>query len=45
MMRFRKMSPDWGNFYAASLQFTSAGKNFYTNFSMRLNTDTIVTRN
>ncbi|MFI5140430.1 MAG: hypothetical protein ACHQIM_21605, partial [Sphingobacteriales bacterium] len=37
---FRKNEPGWGNFYAASLQFTSADKNFYTNFSMRLNTDT-----
>ena len=32
----------WTNYYAASLQFTSAENNFYTNFYMRLNTrDTV----
>ncbi|MDB5017769.1 MAG: hypothetical protein JWQ84_2601 [Mucilaginibacter sp.] len=33
--------PGWGNFYAASLQFTALDKNFNTNFCIRLNTDTI----
>jgi hypothetical protein len=32
--------PGWSDFYAASFQFTAADKNFYTNFCMRLNTDT-----
>jgi len=32
--------PGWGNFYAASFQFSAADKNFYTNFSLKLNTDT-----
>jgi len=37
--------PGWSDFYAASWQFTAADKNFYTNFCMRLNTDTTVARN
>jgi len=35
----------WKNFYAASFQFTAADKNFYTNFCMRLNTDTTTIKN
>ena len=35
----------WRNFYAASWQFTSDDKKFYTNFCMRLNTDTAVVIN
>jgi len=42
---FQQNEPGWQNFYAASWQFASAGKNFYTNFSMKLNTDTIATGN
>jgi hypothetical protein len=34
------LSPGWKNFYAAAWQFTSSEKNFYTNFCVRLNTDT-----
>lgn len=39
---FEKSSPAWNDFYAASWQFTAADKNFYTNFCMKLNTDTTV---
>ncbi len=42
---FKTNEPGWGNFYAASWQFTAADKNFYTNFCMRLNTDTTFTKN
>jgi len=42
---FQANEPGWGNFYAASWQFTTADKNFYTNFCMRLNTDTTFTKN
>ncbi len=37
---FAADTPGWANFSAASWQFTAADKNFYTNFCMRLNTDT-----
>ena len=37
---FEKDAPGWKDFYAASCQFTAADKNFYTNFCMKLNTDT-----
>jgi hypothetical protein len=36
--------PGWKNFYAASVQFSSTGKNFYTNFCVKLNTDTITVK-
>jgi len=42
---FQLREPGWKNFYLASWQFTAADKNFYTNFSMRLNTDTTTTKN
>ncbi len=42
---FQNNEPGWGNFYAASWQFTAANKNFYTNFCMRLNTDTASAKN
>jgi hypothetical protein len=35
-----KSDPGWKNFYGASWQFSAADKNFYTNFCMRLHTDT-----
>jgi hypothetical protein len=35
----------WANFYGASWQFSAADKNFYTNFSLRLNTDTALVKN
>lgn len=38
---FKSLSPGWKDFYAASFQFTAVDKNFYSNFCMRLNTDTI----
>jgi hypothetical protein len=37
---FESNEPGWKNFYAASWQFTAADKNFYTNFCMKLSTDT-----
>ena len=33
---FQNNNPGWKNFYAASLQLTSSGKQFYTNFCMNL---------
>ena len=32
--------PGWKNFYGAAWQFTSSDKNYYTNFCMRLSSDT-----
>ncbi len=37
---FDKIEPGWKNFYAASFQLTAADKNFFTNFCLKLNTDT-----
>ncbi|HZX57886.1 MAG TPA: hypothetical protein VFE54_04150 [Mucilaginibacter sp.] len=37
---FNKSEPGWKNFYGASWQFSSSDKSFYTNFCMRLNSDT-----
>ena len=37
--------PGWKNFYAASFQFSAADKNFYTNFCIKLNTDSIIVKN
>ena len=37
---FNSSEPGWKNFYGASWQFSSSDKNFYTNFCMRLNSDT-----
>jgi len=34
---FESNDPGWKNFYGASYQLSSADKNFYTNFCMRLN--------
>lgn len=34
---FQNNNPGWKNFYGASYQLSSADKNFYTNFCMRLN--------
>lgn len=39
---FKEANPGWKSFYAASYQFSAADKNFYTNFSMKLNADTAV---
>ena len=41
---FLSNEPGWKDFYLASWQFTAADKNFYTNFTMRLNTDTTVSK-
>jgi hypothetical protein len=37
---FENNEPGWKDYYASSLQFTAADKNFYANFCMRLSTDT-----
>ncbi|HTI59367.1 hypothetical protein [Mucilaginibacter sp.] len=37
---FDQANPGWKNFYGASWQLSSSDKSFYTNFCMRLNTDT-----
>ena len=42
---FQSLAPGWKNFYLASWQFTAADKNFYTNFTMRLNKDTTASKN
>ncbi|ASU34200.1 hypothetical protein [Mucilaginibacter xinganensis] len=41
---FKSNEPGWKNFYAASFQFTAADKNFYTNFCIKLNSDTVATK-
>ncbi|SHM26061.1 hypothetical protein [Mucilaginibacter sp. OK098] len=38
---FKSIEPGWKDFYAASFQFTAVDKNFYTNFCMKLSTDTV----
>jgi len=42
---FESNEPGWKDFYGASWEFTSVDKNFYTNFCMRLNTDTSAVKN
>ena len=37
--------PGWSNFYAASWQFSSVDKNFYTSFCLKLKTDTASVKN
>jgi hypothetical protein len=37
--------PGWKNFYAACIQFTAVENGFYTNFCMKLNTDTVSVKN
>ncbi len=37
--------PGWSNFYAASWQFSSVDKNFYTSFCLKLKTDTSLVKN
>ncbi|MBS1525272.1 MAG: hypothetical protein JST19_06475 [Bacteroidetes bacterium] len=37
---FKNIDPGWKNFYGACWQFSSSEKNYYTNFGMRLSTDT-----
>ena len=39
------VSLGWGDFYGASWQLSAVDKNFDTNFSLRLNTDTLLTKN
>jgi hypothetical protein len=42
---FETNNPGWKSFYGASMQFTTADKNFYTNFSLRLNIDSTTVKN
>ncbi|HTD97692.1 MAG TPA: hypothetical protein VK668_00320 [Mucilaginibacter sp.] len=42
---FENMTPGWKNFYAASWQFTSSEKNYYTNFCIQLSNDTTTVKN
>jgi hypothetical protein len=37
--------PGWKNFYAASWQFSTVDKNFYTNFCLKLKADTAMVKN
>jgi hypothetical protein len=37
--------PGWKNFYGASWQFSTVDKNFYTNFCLKLKTDTATVKN
>jgi hypothetical protein len=37
--------PGWKNFYAMSWQFGAVDKNFYTNFCLKLKTDTVMVKN
>ena len=39
---FENTAPGWKNFYAAAYQFTSSDKNYYTNFCMRLESDSLI---
>jgi len=39
---FSKTEPGWKNFYGASWQLSVSEKNYYTNFCVRLNTDTTI---
>jgi len=41
----RANNPGWQNFYAVSWQFSAVDKNFYTNFCLKLKTDTIMVKN
>jgi hypothetical protein len=41
----KTIGPGWKDFYAASVQFAAADKNFYTNFCMKLNTDSTIFKN
>ncbi len=38
---FLSKDPSWSSYYAASWQLTAADNNFYTNFCMRLTTDSL----
>jgi len=42
---FEDNNPGWKDFYGASWQLSATNKNFYTNFSLKLNTDTISVKN
>jgi hypothetical protein len=41
----RTNDPGWKNFYAVSWQFSAVDKNFYTNFCLKLKTDTVEVKN
>ncbi|MDR3696024.1 hypothetical protein [Mucilaginibacter sp.] len=42
---FQKQESGWKNFYGISWQLSAAKKNYYTNFCLKLNTDTVLVKN
>jgi len=42
---FQENTPGWKNFYGVSWQLSANKKNFYTNFCLKLNTDTSSVKN
>ena len=36
----KSLKPGWGDFYGASVQLSAVDNNFYTNFCLKLNSDT-----
>ncbi|HWZ04724.1 MAG TPA: hypothetical protein VNX40_14000 [Mucilaginibacter sp.] len=42
---FQTSDPGWGNFYGLSWQLSAAKKDYYTNFCLKLNTDTVLVKN
>jgi len=45
LQALRNNAPGWKNFYGVSWQFSTVDKNFYTNFCLKLKTDTAVVKN
>ncbi|WP_295672597.1 hypothetical protein, partial [uncultured Mucilaginibacter sp.] len=42
---FQNQEPGWKNFYGISWQLSAAKRNYYTNFCLKLNTDTVLVKN
>lgn len=42
---YQKQEPGWTNFYGISWQLSAAKKDYYTNFCLKLNTDTVLVKN
>lgn len=40
----KSLNPGWGDFYGASVQLSAVDNNFYTNFCLKLNSDTVVNK-
>jgi len=45
LQALQRGEPSWSNFYAASWQFSSVDKNFYTSFCLKLKADTSSVKN